>query len=310
MARPQLNVTTLDFFTGEAGAFIIDIPRALSLYNRKSYRSGYVYSVDYIEYIGSTNDVISIAKLPETYVTLSAYKLGFEMWKAQRAAAIDESGIGPGRWSDFKPWYNQDHQTGVTPEMSPRGVGGGVILQPLDLTGAEWNRAEVQVNDIGAATTDVVNVGMLGDNDLLNDYGGLIEAYGNTRTATLSPDPLTPNVASQSWITRTGEASAEMSQDVIDLIETENDQPPYANQADVALAATYLGNSQSATHGTLVDTTVTGSTGRGVSLNGGLFPLGMMLVAIASVGTSSVIRVHLTRGEYKGVAALPMGDFS
>jgi hypothetical protein len=50
MAHPKLNTTTLDF-RGIEGMSIISIPRALSLLNRRSYRCGYVYSVDYIEFI-------------------------------------------------------------------------------------------------------------------------------------------------------------------------------------------------------------------------------------------------------------------
>ena len=50
MARPKLNTVVLDF-VGAAGASIVSIPRALSLANRKSFRCGYVYSVDFIEVI-------------------------------------------------------------------------------------------------------------------------------------------------------------------------------------------------------------------------------------------------------------------
>jgi len=311
MARPQANITTLDFTSGDAGQFIIDIPRALSLYNRKSYRSGYVYSVDMIEYIGTAGDQISVGYLPTTYSLFTSYKLGFELWKSQRAEAIEETGIEPGRWSDFKPFYNINHLIGSGVggwiEMTPRGLDSGLILQPLDKTGAEWNRSEIIINDVAAATTNTYAVGMLGDDDLANGYVSCMDGYGDTRAATLSPDPVTPTVASGSWMVLTGEQSGEMAGQVINHVEDENDQPPYANQPDVALPPTYVGNGQSATHGILLDKSVAGTTGRSVTLNGGLIPLG--LLAIATAGTGFTIRVHCTRGEYKGVAALPMGDF-
>ncbi len=305
MAHPKLNITTLDFSSDEAGKKIIDVARALSLYNRRSYRSGYVYSVDYIEYIGTANDTVSIIALPTTYSILSAYRMGFELWKEQRAETIEDTGIEPGRWSDFKPWYSAEHLDGSWAELLPRGMSTGLVLQPLDVTGSEWNRAEIVINDVAAATTSTVNVGMLGDDAL--PYGSLMHAYGVTRVATLSPDPLLPAFASGSWIVKTGEESGEMAEKVIQLLEDENDQPPYANQADTALGPTYVGNGLSAPRGILVDQGLAGTTGRAVNLNGGLVPLG--LLAVSTAGGAFSIRVHMTRGTYKGVAAKSMGSF-
>lgn len=311
MARPQLNTTVLDFANAEAGTFIVDCPRALSLYNRRAYRSGYVYSVDYIEYIGSAGDTIQISKIPENYNTLGAYKLGFHVWRQQRAEAIDESGIEPGRWSDFKPWMCIEHTTGAFPELAPEGMNATLVLEALDQTGSEWDRADIAIHNLdptgGVTTTSVLPVGMLGE-DSGSIYGGLIHAWGETRRQTLSPDPLLFEDADISWITRTGEASAAMSSDVLELIDTENDVPPYANQADTTKAPTYVGNGESAMRGVLVDTSVAGSTGRSVGLSGGLVPLG--LLALKTTGGPFVLRVHMSRGPYKGVAAMSMGSFS
>jgi len=313
MARPQLNNVVLDFFSSEAGGFIIDVPRWLSVINRKSYRSGYVYSIDFIEYIGSASDIVHLGKLPESYGTKQAYMLGFEAWKKQRAEALEESDglLRPGKWSDFKPYYDITHMNGTRPEMAGRALNAGALtLGALDITGADWVRPTIVVNDPSAATTTNYEIGMLGDDDLPNGYASCFDAMGDTREATLAPDPMTNLAASDSWVMRTGESSGEMSIDVINSLEGDNDDPPYANQTDAALPPTYVGNGQSAPGGVLVDTGVTGTTGRAISLNGGLFPLGFIAVAIAGTGSSHHLRVHCTRGEYKGVAALPMGDFS
>ncbi len=310
MPKPQLNTCTLDF-VGSAGAKLINIPKALSLVNRKSYRQGYVYSVDFIEVIPTdAQQVFTIAKLPENYNTLGGYKLGFESWKAQRHMAIAESDIEPGKWSDFKPYYNSDHADGTLTELDVSGLGAGYILQDLDDTGSEWNYADMEVHDVAAATTTRYPIGMLGHSNAGAgaEYGGLIDAWGDTRSATVAPDPLLPNVASQSWITRTGATSEEMVGEVIQLIENENEFPPYANEEDVLAAPTYVGNGQSAPYGMLVDTETSGSTGRALSLDGGLIPLGYLVVS--TTADAYTIRVHCTRGEYKGVAALPCGGFN
>ena len=72
MARASSTNVTLDFNITEHGSYLIDIARCLSLTNRKSYRSGYVYSVDYMEYIGEQNDIVETNKLPEGYTTVRA----------------------------------------------------------------------------------------------------------------------------------------------------------------------------------------------------------------------------------------------
>lgn len=313
----QPNNVTLDF-TIDHGNGIISIPRGLSNLNRRSYRSGYVYSVDYVEYIGAVGDTIKTGCLPMSYPLFNAYKLGFEAWREQRAEQIEESNIEPGKWSDFKPWYSMSHLLGPGAggftEYHPDGLlDPSLNLGDLDRTNAEWNMAEIVRNDHAAATTTTIYVGMLGANDIAgNQYGSLMEAYGDTRVATLAPDPLLPDEASGSWITRTGPASGEMSERVINLIEDENDNPPYANQTDTSLPPIYVGNDQSAPGGLLLDTSVTGTTGRAVTLNGGLLPLGYMIFRADMTDPEAVatLRVHCTRGEYKGVASLSMGAFN
>jgi hypothetical protein len=196
-------------------------------------------------------------------------------------------------------------------ELHVKGLEGGFILQNIDQTGSEWNMADIAIHDLdptgAVTTTTVLPVGMLGDNNG-SLYGGLITAWGETRSQTLAPDPLIFQDADLSWITRTGQASAEMTSDVIELIDTENDLPPYANQPDTTLAPTYIGNGESASHGMMADMGLSGVTGRPLALDGGLFPLGYIVVQ--STDADYTLRIHCTRGEYKGVAALSMGSFS
>ncbi len=312
MARPKLNTVTLDYFKSEGGTFIADLARDLSLVNRKAFRSGYIYSVDSIEYIGAAGDQITIGKVPETYCVARAYASAFEAWKSQRHEVMEESEvITPGRWSDFKPYFDVEHKLGNRINLIPRGITGITgTTGELDITGREWDRATIVVNDVGAATTSEYEVGMLGDDDTANAYVSIMDAYGDTRTATLAPDPLIPDAAIGSWIMRTGEQSGEMSGDLIDLIDEEGDLPPYANQTNEALPATYVGNGQSAPMGMLVDFGTAGTTGRPLMLDGGLIPLGLLTFAVGNT-TGFHLRVHCTRGAYKGaVAALPLGDFS
>lgn len=312
MAKPKLNTVVLDYFNSEHGNFIIDIPYALSLLNRKSFRSGYVYSVDFIEFIAEQDDLITLGKIPETYVTVNAYNAGFKAWSKQRAEALEEAEyIEAAKWADFKPYFDEDHRTGVRTTLVPRGLTGLAGTTGLiDITGSEWDHATIEVNDVLTATTTRHFIGMLGDDNLAGNYASLLAAYGQTRGATLAPDPMTPADIEDSWILRTGEASGDMTEDVIDDVVEFNNNPPYANQTDPGLPPTYPGNGQSAPMGYVADYGTVGSTGRPLMLDGGLFPLGLISVSTAGTGNWRM-RVHCTRGNYKGaVAALPMGDFS
>ena len=101
MAKVQSNDVVLDY-TIAHGNGIIDVARGLSLLNRRSYRQGYTYSVDYVEYIGHTLDQIRTGCLPSSYPLYQAYKMGFEAWREQRAMVLDEAEyLEPGSWSDF-----------------------------------------------------------------------------------------------------------------------------------------------------------------------------------------------------------------
>ncbi len=316
MAREMSTNVVLDYAPSEAGSYVIDLAKDLSLVNRKSFRQGYVYSVDYIEFIAGENSTLDVSKIPEGYTTHSSWKMGFEAWKEQRHAALEENdGAAPGKWSDFKVFINQLHQGGVWSELVPRGnnAAGSVLASGFSVAGSEWDHADLFYHDVGAATVSEVAIGMLGANDLANDYGALIQTWGDTRAGTVAPDPNVPGALSSSWMMRTGQESGDMSQDVLGKLETENDIPPYANEVDPANAPIYVGGSESVSGGVLHGSTVTGTTGRASSITGGLFPCGLLYLGIGGVTPPAGIfhvRVVLSRGKYKGVAALSMGDFN
>lgn len=312
MPRPQSNNVILDFVIPDGATDqYISIPQAMSLLNRKSYRDGYMYSVDYMEFIGRAGDILTVGKIPEGYTTIRAWQMGFEAWKNQRHNAMEETpGMSPGKWADFKCKF--DVSDNLANRLRPCGLTSGGGMSLLITTGSNWEASSLQVNDAGAATTSQVFVGMLGP--VTASYGALCQTWGNTRAGTVAPQPLIPGLASDSWITKTGEESSEMAEDVLNVIEDDNDFPPYANEEDHTLTPIYVGGELTAPGGVMVDTTVLGTTGRPSSMNGGLIPLGQLKVYPSwvdeSPGPSRILRIHCTRGTYHGLAAMKMGDFN
>jgi hypothetical protein len=314
MARPKSTNVVLDYIlTPNGGAEYIDLFQGLSVLNRRMFRQGYVLSVDFIEYIGNSGAEISIVKIPEGYTTHRAHEFVYRLWKSQRAEALENlDTLSPGKWSDFKVYMEAAHES-VGQGLLPSGAssGGTVLNQVAAYGNAEWNYADIVYHDPALpGTSNQLDIQMLGSNDLPNGRAACIDTWGEVRLRTHNPDPLNPLDASTSWAVWTGENSADQTSQVIDLIEDENDSPPYGNQPDTTLNAILVG-ANSLPGGVLVDTAVTGTTGRPVALDGGLIPCGLLKVTVgqAEVVTHSTLRVHCTRGEYKGVAALPMGDF-
>lgn len=317
MAKPLSTNVCLDFILPDDPATgYLSIPMEISNLNRKSFRDGYVYSVDYIEFIGRIGDSLSVVKVPEGYVTMSAWRLGFEAWKAQRHNAMEASpGVEPGKWSDFK--VLMDVNDNPSNRLHVHGMNAaGTGFSALSRTGSEWNVADFEYNDAGTATTSTLTPGLLGPNNLGAGYGALIQTYGDTRAGTVAPDPNLPADVSSSWIMRTGEESSEMVTDVLNDIEGENDLPPYANVVEDGTSPSpiYVGGANSAPGGVLHDATTLGTTGRPITMSGGLFPCGLMKVVPswtdATEGQNRILRVYLTRGTYKGVAAMQMGAFN
>lgn len=323
MARPLSTQVDLGFVcpVSDVGSnyFLVDLPRSLSLMNRKLYRAGYVYSVDSIQLVctagvlGSPFEV-EIWKIPEIYNAHKGYRLAYELWKNQRSEAAESgevdgvSSSSPmGRWSDFKLWYNEDHKLGTYTELLPSGIDGnswGAI------SGGEWNRAEVVYYDAANAAQEM-QIGMLGADNTPN-YGGVIEAWGDIRPGVMTPDPLVYDEFSVSWVGHMGPAAESLEQPIEDLIQDENDLPPYLFEADPAVDPKYVGAGTVASDGVPHSLSLINTINENIFVNGGLFPLGMFVIkappSAQSSGEFKVI-VSVTRGEYKGVAALKMGDF-
>lgn len=286
--------------------FYIDLAKSLSAINRRLYRSGYVYATDGITVQGVAGEIFAISKIPEGYVSENAWKKAFNHWKKQRAETIDGKSGVTGKWSDFKVYYdafqNPSNAAGFYPTVLPM-VTNQVGSAEVDYTGAEWNYSDITWTDTGGVVR-VMPVGMLGP-DQSHLYGGIIEAYGDTRRTSHAEDPNLPPSFSTSWIEHMGPASGEMETDIENLVEIEGDQPPYAITEDPA-DPIYLGGATTGNQGISHCALQIPTTNAPLHVQGGAFPLGQMLVTTGASGAT--ITIHCSRGFYRGVAARPMGE--
>ncbi len=323
MARPLATQVDIGFTcpvsNGGASYFLVDIPRCLSLMNRKLFRAGYVYSLDSIQFsvhedLFAAPNEIEVWKIPEIYNAHKAYTLAYNQWKKQRSEVAESGEVENtgrsimGKWSDFKLWYNENHKAGDYVELLPAAIDAGVWSV---ISGGEWNRAEIVYYD-ASNTAREMQIGMLGDDNTPN-YGGAIEAWGDVRAGILTPDPLIYDDYSVSWIGHLGPAAEDLEQPVEDLIQDENDLPPYLFEADPANDPKYVGASTVASDGVPHSLSLVNTINEDIHVSGGLFPLGMFVVKVPASTASSGefnMMMSVTRGAYKGVAALKMGDFN
>ena len=55
---------------------------------------------------------------------MRAWSNAFEIWKQQRSESMDNLETRPGKWSDFKAWWDADHESGALAELTPDGAVG------------------------------------------------------------------------------------------------------------------------------------------------------------------------------------------
>ena len=85
---------------------------------------------------------------------------------------------------------------------------------------------------------------------------------------------------------------------------------PYQYEADPTLDPKYTGASI-ATDGVPHAVKLVNTINENTHIGGGLFPLGYIVLKYFGVSEGQMkVIIHVTRGEYKGCAALPLGDFN
>ncbi len=312
-----MKTATLDlrFTVADAGGQYIDLGQCLSLVNRRLYRQGYVYRVESFSWAPSANvSVISIASVPTTWVSYNAWVKAKALWDKMNR----ESGIrGRPAYHDFKVFLDIAHYTAMTtnsytaPNLVPVDFG----LAAYAVTGADWDYAQYVTPQAGGSAAAGENCAhMLGDDTSANNAAlatdgshAVIQGYADTRVTVGAEEPDLPGDASVSWQTELFDAG-EVEVDVINHLESFNDQPPYAHGLDIQGGDNpiYPGGSESCVNGQLCVNIVT-AQGETTFAPGCDLPLGLMEVSASAAG---VLTVFVAPGRYNGCAALAMGKVS
>lgn len=237
-----MAVTRLRFKSTGTGTKYIDLPKALSLQERRLHRQKLIYTVYGGYYVDSNGSRIDLNVAPLNWVSKLAVNRAFKMWKKMTAKTLkDASATSKSRYRDFKVYLNQ-------------GMGAGPLL-PLDAAGnnlhatpGEWDYTTLTTADPegpGGVTPDAFELQIVGPTvagggppDNWNRVG-IIQSWFDSRPRpeASQPDDI-PNVSDPLMnLFDTG--------DVIDdrlvIINTENDAAPYDEPVAFGNAAAYSG---------------------------------------------------------------------
>lgn len=212
----------------------IDLARDLSAVNRRLMRQGRHYHVKRVTIVSkNTPNVgyenptltvsggrVSISTIPESWVTIGAWKRGFslftEMHKRANAAV---AGDIRGKWADFKVNMTTDFRTAT--KLVPMDNGGQLV------TLGEWNYSTF-VTPNGTTSADEFELQMLGNHTGTGQVSsvGLVKSFGESR-ATVGTDPTVPADVTSDPLTNLFDDGT-VHDEIMTITYAEGDNPPYS----------------------------------------------------------------------------------
>ncbi len=316
-AQTDILMKTNPTGAGTSNLWYIDTAKQLSKVNRRLYSQSRMYAYQGLTFIwrstgtsaGSVATIeVKVGTAGNTWVVHNAHVKGHALWKEMQDLVLDDNPSVKGKWHDFKIQLS-DAQSAPRELEAIAGDGGLYI-------GGEWNLATYVLpqHDVDPATgqplpaTEVTAILIGGDTA---SKRALVKAYQDSRATVQPTDPNVPPGMSTSFfnlLTDSGSQEPELA----DVIEDENDQPPYDpdnypggdTNADAAAIVQYAAISAAEVDGRcgpfvapcgLIELQIRGYDANGVEIDSTAMP-------------EIEVLLHVAPGTYKGVAAIPMGQ--
>ncbi len=294
-------------YTVPDGASYIDIAEGLSQVNRRAYRQGMEYAVGKVSFAYAANPQailnvsLSCLTAGNTWSVHNAWKKAFAHWIAQQRTArrlIGQS--AKPTWEDFKVYLDDAHRSGTSLGVIA-GDGAAVGTGEWDYSRLVW---EADDNSIDRPYLHIIG------GDVSTTDWGLILGYQQSRATVQPEDPDLPDEYSNNMYAKLATDENVVADEVASDMEENNDEPPY-DQDD------YPGNDTNSDAPWLQDfafasTSLPVGVVPGFVAQCGLIKLELGANAVAdgsaTTAPSTLVQVHLVPGNYKGVAALPMGQ--
>jgi hypothetical protein len=299
-------------FVIPSGVSYLDLPLALSIANRRLYRQENTsYTVAAFELLSGGNlGQLVIDKLPETWVYDNAYQKTRALWHKMNDQVLDDEPSIKGRYTDFKILM-EPAQLGaiVQTQSNPAGtiltpvqqIGGVNQFTNADFTGAvspraDWEYSQLTIpNDPVSGTSTDYYISAVGASVVTKSC---IEGYARSRSRPQSQDPNVPT--NSGWMTELFDVGEQL-EELRDIIENDNDRPPYPVSPEQTANDFYPGGGTEfpglQTHGFCTFTSSTVSSKNTIS--GGVFQNGLIRFTNYSDGVYSLL-LHMVPGTHRG----------
>jgi hypothetical protein len=292
----------------------IDTARSLSRVNRRLYEQGKMYAYQGLTFIwrqsGSSlaSIELSVRTAGNTWVVQNAHTKGKALWHEMQDLVLKDNPSVKGKWHDYKVRLSTQQVTARELEVKD-SAGNNYVA-------GEWLKSTYVMpqHDVDPATglplaADEFTACLIGPSS--GTIQSLVQAYQDSRATVQPIDPNVPANMSTSFfnlLTDSGSQEPELA----DVIEDENDQPPYA-------VDDYPGSDANAPvpcvvgYGAISTAEVDGRIGPFVA------PCGLLEINVQGYDSNGAevdvadmpaidILLHVAPGTYKGVAAIPMGQ--
>ncbi len=295
---------------GATGRSYVDLSQIASLVNRRFYRQGLNWAVAGFKVLSSQPGSVTMAKLPNTWVTSNSWEKAFRAWNKQQMDAVDEAGAesAVAKFRDFKVFADVGHVTaGVAANLLPVDYAGNSYVA------GEWQESIIVLPQLlpDASGTEILpqeyKLHVVGTNKNGTISRGIIEGYADSRAYPQSPDPVSPIIGSdQNWLRQmfdVGSDNVEITENATDR----NDELPYP-QVNYPGGQTQAPGLEYHDVVTIFESNPTNGIGA-QRMKGGNFPCGLIALDWSPVNSANlVIQIDLVPGNHRGYLAEPMTE--
>lgn len=236
-----MSSTRMRFVFDGNGTYYIDLPKALSIQERKLHRQKLIYTVYGGYYKDQDGSTIHLNTAPNTWPVKRAINRGFALWRKMIARTLtDMQGAGTGSYSDFKVFL--DNQMGNSP-MLPKDASGNNLYGGAP----EWYYSRLTSEDPdgpGGTAPDKFDLQICGPNVGADpDFSriGLVQSWVNSRPVPDSANPDLPAAFTSDPLNNLFD-SGDVMDDRLAQLADENDAAPYDELTMFGNAATPTGS--------------------------------------------------------------------
>ncbi len=321
--RKNVGEIVLTYKLGQNGQFLgtrnngdcyIDIPKDLSRVNRKLFRQGMCYYSTSQQLIApeSVSGFLQVNTLPNTWVIANSWVRAFAAWSQMRKQVLEDNPSIKARWSDFKVFFNTDHQGHIAAGLDFPSPITRILGTVNEFTADEWQYSQFTQPDhtVGGVANDYTGH-MLGGNvaaaapatwqNMIS--ASLTQAYEDGR-ALVQPKDMPANIGDGMYANLFDLGGQE--EDLIQDISEENDLPPYDQDDLQNINSTDPVGVPKAYMQILPNQLPTALAG------GMVIPLGLLRLSWNNSSTSEpdgfTYMITLAPGRYNGVHAESMGQ--